>query len=258
MRYVVIILAVILSNSIFGQENSLSKNDTTEIDSKYDTTAIDFTVSSSRYDSLVSKERAAQELKSLKTGTLVVRLKTNDKSVKGYAEAGKQNIADRIIEDRKIQNTAIIRAFKSYYTFSKVLFIYARDTKRFLKGEKGVFLNDALTYDPSIVMKDTFFIIAEYGAAIGASIQENRYWKGGGKRGSYISSEANTISNSALVLSNRNLEQLNRPFPFCEAVYLNNYDGAVIRLNNALEGAYARLVFKKELHDVDDKQKKKK
>ena len=170
MRYLVIILAVILSNSTFGQENTLSKINTTEIDSKYDTTAIDFTVSSSRYDSLVSKERAAQELKSLKTGTLVVRLKTNDKSVKGYAEAGKQNIANRIIEDRKIQNTAIMRAFKSYYTFSKLLFIYARDTKRFLKGEKGIFLNDALAYEPSIALKDTFFLIAEYGAAAGASI----------------------------------------------------------------------------------------
>jgi len=56
--------------------------------------------------------KAAHEIYGLKHGALVVRLKTNDKSVDAYRKAGQNTLADKIVAERAEKNLKIVEAFK--------------------------------------------------------------------------------------------------------------------------------------------------
>ncbi|MBL0308200.1 MAG: hypothetical protein IPP77_00420 [Bacteroidetes bacterium] len=111
------------------------------------------------------QQSASATLRELKHGSLIVRLKTNQKSVDAYRRAGKQQIAQRIEEERRSQNQRIYWAFKGYFRFCKVYFIYAYETMNFLKGTPGLLLNQNLDPDSSIIFSDSSFVFCEYGSA---------------------------------------------------------------------------------------------
>lgn len=191
-----------------------------------------------------NKDVALRQISDLKEGALIVRLKTNDKSVAAYRNNGKPEIADRIEEERARQNLKIISAFRNYFDFSRVYFIYASSTNDFLKGKRDVFLNDSLQPDKKIKLKEDYYLFAEYGVLI-ANMQQD------GSRGSgtrWTEESANPSSNSALFITDTTLAQLQEPFPFAQVVLLENYHKAVDRLNSALHRFYfnriTRAVYK--------------
>lgn len=220
-------------------------------------------------DSVKERVRASLALRNLKNGSVIVRLKTNQKSVDAYRKAGKEEIADRIELDRKNQNLKMYYAFTNGFHFCNVYFIYATETHDFLNGKKGLLLNRDLAHDPNIIMNDTNFIFCEYGSAQPFSKFNDLDRPLIANRGSYldsrthskkildtIPSQTSTSPIYGLFFSDKNLKQFYRPFPYVEDVYFSNYDRSVHALSRDLERAYERLVINKDFKDLRMKERK--
>lgn len=190
---------------------------------------------------LPNKMIGYEQLTSLKNGALIVRLKTNDKSVAAYRNSGRTDIANKIIADRKVQNEKIMDAFRSQFDFCKVYFIYATDADEILCGNKGYFLNEKLERDTSLQLKEDYFLFAEYGSVAANMLQDEYHYKNVNKT---VATSTLTTS-SAIFISDTTLTQLKEPFPFYQTVMLDNYQKAVERLNAALYRVYYRWTMKK-------------
>lgn len=187
---------------------------------------------------------ASEQIKALKLGALVVRLKTNDKSVEAYRRAGQTELADKITIEREKQNQKIAEAFKYYFTFCKVYFIYAKNTESLLKREPKIFLNEKLELDTTIKLTEDYFLIAEYGSyTTNERVDEYHY------SGVYKTQPSNsTASSSALVVIDTTLNQLQEPFPFYEPVYLGGFIKSVEQLSHNMEKSYSNFTYKEQLN----------
>jgi hypothetical protein len=186
---------------------------------------------------------AYQQIKDLKTGALVVRLKTNDKSVLAYRQSGRNEIADRMVADRATMNRKIITAFRSFLDFCPVYFIYTKNTDDLKTGKNGIFLNDTLAIDTSIYIKENFYLLAEYGSVMANERVDEYHYKG-----VYTTQESSSVvGQSALVMLDTSNIQLKEPFPFYETVYLDNYNKAVEKFNRGLHKFYINSTMKQEI-----------
>src|SRR5688572_4061472 len=66
-------------------------------------------------DTLTLKDKASQTLRALRNGAVIVRLKTNEKNVAAYRKAGRNDIAEKIIEARRVQNEKMYQAFERHF-----------------------------------------------------------------------------------------------------------------------------------------------
>ena len=282
MKLFVLAFQITICISLFGQ-----KKDTIP-----DLSKGNYIITNLAEDTLGYKDRASQTLRMLRNGAVIVRLKTSSKSVDAYRKAGQNEIADRIEADRRKQNEKMYRAFERSFTFCRVYFIYAKETDQFLKGDRGIFLNSKLEHDPAIVLNDTNFVFCEYGSAESFSKFQNQghnanvspgsngyefqnsersgsFSPGFNGQGTIRSYGSNKIldtiptktatspaTTSGLFFSDKNLEQLHRPFPFVEAVYMDNYDAPLRALSRELERAYGRLVIRKDFNEKIKQEKK--
>lgn len=172
---------------------------------------------------------AIMQINALKNGALVVRLKTNDKSIEAYRNNGRNDIADRMEAERLVQNQKIVTAFKSSFDFCPVYFMYSRNTANLLKGEQGLFLNDTLGVDTTIRLKQTYFLFAEYGTVTSNQPGDAYHYSGVNK----TEPSTNAMSTSTIFVSDTTLMQLAEPFPFYQVVYLDNYVKAIDKMNRA-------------------------
>lgn len=196
--------------------------------------------------------RSENALRALKgKGVIIVRLKTNDKSINAYKAAGRTEIATRMEKERKVMNQKIYDAFSRIVTFCPVYFIYAKDTRDFSAGKKGLLLNANMEYDSSIVMRDTFYVFVEHGVAQGNGYivaDENLTFRGKNPERKFMGSEnvtsysGSNVSDAAMIFLNKDYEQYFDPFPATEGVYLENYNAAAVGINKQLYRAYNRLV----------------
>lgn len=198
---------------------------------------------------VTNRSLASLQLTDLKNCALIVRLKTNDNSVNAYRKAGRNDIADRIVRDRAAQNQKIADAFRQFYDFSKVYFVYARNSKAVVDGAQNFFLNDTLAVDSSITLNCKSYFFAEYGS-ITANLRSDEYHYSGVYQ---TEASTSTSGNSAIFISDTSFTQLKEPFPFYQTVYLDNYAKSVDRLNRALHKAYFNLV---EMTEMKKKWKK--
>lgn len=195
-----------------------------------------------------NRTKAIMQINALKSGALVVRLKTNDKSIDAYRNSGRNDIADRMEAERLVQNQKIATAFKTNFDFCPVYFMYSRNTNALLRGEQGLFLNDTLGIDTSIHLKQNFFLFAEYGTVTSNQPGDSYHYSGVNK----TEPSTNTMSTSTIFMSDTSLQQLAEPFPFYQVVYLENYAKAIDKLNRALYkffyGAGSTLQEEKKKH----------
>jgi hypothetical protein len=216
---------------------------------------LNLSYANSQQDSLFSRqpnnrELAMEEIKSLKKGALIVRLKTSDKSVDAYRKAGQEELAQKITEQREAENLKLVEAFKYYFKFCKVYFIYARNTDELLKRKPGIFLNEKLRPDTSIRLTENYFLIAEYGSYTQNERTDDFHYSG-----VYKTEPSNsTASTSALVILDTSLNQLQEPFPFYEPVYLSAFIKGVDHLSMALEKAYSNTLYKEDVKQLKKKK----
>lgn len=101
------------------------------------------------------KTYAVENIKSLREGTLIVRLITYNEKIKILNEKGYTKKAQTLQEQANIINSWFVNEFYKNYDFSDVVFCYGLDLKEFLNGEKqDIFLDQNLELDQNIKVKD--------------------------------------------------------------------------------------------------------
>jgi hypothetical protein len=153
-----------------------------------------------------SKEMAAEHLKNLEKGALLVRLPTEQYKLQALIDAGKQAEAKKAARRLKVNNRAVYTAFKGGYNYSKVYFFYSLssdDIKN--RNFRGNLLNEQLEPDPNIVPAEEHFYIAEF-------------------------TVIEPIGLSALAIMDLTLNYIEKPFPY----YVKEYDIIPIFKRNRL------------------------
>ena len=187
----------------------------------------------------------AWQINQLKTGALVVRLKTNNNLIKELRKRGDSAQAEKIRLERAAININYMRAFMNYYKFSKVYFIYSHSSDSLLNGTRsGIFVDTTLNVNPSIRMNEKFYLLAEsdfvYNTTIGF-IREDSV-KNVSERGTPSSSEY------PVVIKNKYGHQLKGPFPYHSQKYLvfaENEQYVDVRINGVPVGFSVWAVNKK-------------
>jgi hypothetical protein len=168
-----------------------------------------------QFDHFAQRRRtvASWQIAQLKEGALVVRLKTNHMLIEALLKQGRAKEA----EEKRIQTMAAnrntMRAYMDHYNFSKVYFIYSHSSDSLLKGARAnIFLDTMLRVNPSIVMTEKFYLIAErddaYNSSIGFVPEDSA---------TLVREHGNAVREMAVVVKNKYGHQLKRPFPYYEA-----------------------------------------
>lgn len=150
------------------------------------------------------------QINQLKSGALAVRLHNNKTLIEGLKKMGKADLATQKEYEMMAINKNIILAFKKHYNFSALYFFYASSSDSLLNGvRKGIFLDTNLRVDPTIEMKENFYLIAEkddvYNSSIGY-VKEDTARK--------VKETGNESKEAAIVIKNKYGHQLKDPFPF--------------------------------------------
>ena len=154
---------------------------------------------------------AAWQINMLKDeGAIVVKLKTNNILIDQLIKQGNHQLAiEKQLEQFAINRNTMF-AYLENFTFCKIYFMYSTSSDSLLNGARqGIFLDTNLTVDPTIVMKEKFYIIAErdiaYSSSIGFVIEDSAR---------YVKESGNPIRLMAIVLKNKYGHQLKAPFPY--------------------------------------------
>lgn len=153
---------------------------------------------------------SAWQIKQLKTGALVVRLKTNKKTIDALIKQGNFKVAQQKQMEQYAINKNTMAAFIDNFKFCKVYFINSNSSDSLLKGIKSnIFLDSNLTINPSIEMNEQYYLLAERDNVYNSSIGFVKEDSAG------IVNEAGGMGyEAAFVVKNKYGHQLKRPFPF--------------------------------------------
>ncbi|PCI95976.1 MAG: hypothetical protein COB15_11585 [Flavobacteriales bacterium] len=175
----------------------------------------------------LSKRRSKEQIEQLKSGTLLVRLKTSVNKINALKKVGQIEKANKVKQIQEMENKAIIAAFKKNFTFCKVAFFHSYDSEKIRNKNLGaIFLNDSLLLDNSIqVDANKPIFTAEFG-----TIEKDAT-----KQFSHSSQETDgnrSLKNvnhyyggtdfrfQALLIKDDNFIQLSKPFPYyVRAIY---------------------------------------
>ncbi len=168
------------------------------------------------------KRRIAEnQIRELRDGALLVRLKTSKPKIEALRKLGYFQEAQEVEKEQRIENLMLMKSFNNYYDFSEVKFFYSEDSRKIReRNYAGVFLNDSLKKDRSIQLynsqnifiaelanleKDTTKYFSHYelvSTGDFAQVQVPRYYGG------------SDISFYAIVIKDENFYQLSKPFPY--------------------------------------------
>ncbi|PBQ32123.1 hypothetical protein CNR22_10180 [Sphingobacteriaceae bacterium] len=143
-------------------------------------------------------------------GAIVVKLKTSKLLIDELLKQGNQSLALEKQLELFAVNRNTLFAYKENLNFCKVYFMYSNYSDSLLNGKRdGIFLDTNLVIDPSIKMKEEFYIIAEsdfaYSSSIGFVPEDSART---------IKETGNPIKLMAVVLKNKYGHQLKSPMPY--------------------------------------------
>ena len=166
------------------------------------------------------KEMAKKDIVLLKEGALLVRLKTSENTIVALRKAGREKQALKEEKWQLTQNQKIVKAFKTYFDFAPVYFFYSDKSDQVRKGDfEGIFLNEKLELDSTIVMSKKNIYTAEYMAIKQDTfIQLSHYEleQIGDFQSLWVPRYYGqpNFGFSAFVVKNQNFEQMVEPFPY--------------------------------------------
>lgn len=154
---------------------------------------------------------ARAQINALKNGgALLVRLKTNAKTIDKLKAAGNSDLATQLELETYLKNKIIMDSYRLEFKFCPVYFFFSEysDSVKYKKLD-GIFLDSTLNLNSSIVCNAPFYLIAEsdyvYNSSLGIvneSIAAKAIERG------------EPVRNAAIVLKNRYFIQLHKPFPY--------------------------------------------
>jgi hypothetical protein len=175
------------------------------------------------------KEEAYYHIKALKNGSLVVRLKSQDRKIMAYRASGNEKFADKLERELAAFNKDLVNAFINHFKFCDVFFIEPNDYG-LVRNQipSGYFLDENLEVDSSITMsfKGEYFF-CEYSPVYAEALEDNNE-----ARRKIVT--ATPKLQEALVIKDEHLTQLLSPFPNHVSIRLKEMDKVVEKLNNRL------------------------
>lgn len=153
---------------------------------------------------------SAWQIKNLKTGALVVKLKTNKYLIEALQKEGRDELAQQKKMEMLGINKNVSKAFRNEYKFSKIYFIYSYNSDTLLKGARtSIFLDSNLVVDPTITMTESYYLICEpdyiYNSSIGFVPEDSARFQ---------TERGTPTLESPIVIKNKYGHQLKKPFPF--------------------------------------------
>jgi|GEM_PF-677224 len=143
-------------------------------------------------------------------GAIVVKLKTNKILIDQLLKQGNTRLAIEKQLEQFAVNRNTMFAFIENFSFCKVYFMYSTHSDSLLNGARqGIFLDTNLTVDPSIVMNEKYYIIAERDMAFSSSIGFVRE-----DSARSVREEGNPVRMMAIILKNKYGHQLKSPMPY--------------------------------------------
>jgi len=200
-KYILLFLSLLFVGSIFSQEDGVSP----PVYKDYK--------DPEQFEKFYKRRKivGAWQINELKKGALVVRLKTEKLLIEALLKAGNTSMAEKKRLERLAINLNIMKAYRTYYNFSKVYFIYTSSNDSLLNGLRSrIFLDSNLVPDPNIAMTEDFYLIAEtdfvYNSSIGFVKEDSAR---------FVSENGSTINREApIVVKNKYGHQLKKPFPY--------------------------------------------
>ena len=161
--------------------------------------------------SIIRRVVSEWQIHQLKNGALVVRLKTNQKVIDALLQRGEKRLAEKKRLEQLAININISRAYRYRYKFSALYFMYSFSSDTLLNGGRtNMFLDSMLVIDSSIIMKESFYLLAEtdniYNSSIGFVKEEEAK--------AQIEQGSETTVDALIVLKNKYGHQLKHPFPY--------------------------------------------
>lgn len=203
---------------------------------------------------LAFSQTSRQQIKELKNGVLLVRLKTSEKVIQGLKEMGHFDMAEEIRQDQREENLEIAAAFKESYDFSPVCFFYSDCTRDIKEGNyDGCIMDHGLNKISSMPENIGNYLVAEFShvqRSDEAYFQDYtlRQDTSGYKTQQKTYTGDTDLGPYALIVRDRDFVQLRSPFPY----YVRTYEGfpilrrkkpkTVARLNEALHEYYSKTV----------------
>jgi hypothetical protein len=182
------------------------------------------------------KDIANQQIKDLKNGVLLVRLKTSTSKIKALQKAGYTDEAARVEQEQLKDSKEIMQAFADGFSFCQVRF-FTSDKSLQIRNRmfKNVFVDEGLKIDSTIVVpeKETFFIadfdyVSNDTAAYFSNYKTEQTPDGPARVPEYYG--GTEIDFSALVISDSNFIQLQKPFPFYTRTAFKSYKENPVQL----------------------------
>jgi len=158
---------------------------------------------------------SAWQINQLKTGALIVRLKTNKKLIDALIAKGNPELANQKEIETFVMNKNIMMAYLKSYNFSKIYFINSQFSDSLLRGTRaGIFLDTNMQIDPNINMSESFYLLAErdfaYNSSIGFVPLDSA---------EKVVECGNPGAEMSVVIKNKFGHQLKNPFPYAEGDY---------------------------------------
>lgn len=192
------------------------------------------------------KSNAAAAIQQLRASVLVVRLKTKQRQVQAYREAGKTAIASKIEQKALKENLEIISGCIKYFNFAKVYFVNTEDIEYFRKTDRLVLSNLLPLKDSVITLNHDSVFYLDYGFLYGRQRVNEWTYK------DYDNSIENSqiISENAFVIRDSKDKQLSPPLPFYKIAIGNRLSKTITQLNNHLIGFYNKAT-NQELYSLE-------
>ena len=178
-----------------------------------------------------SRIYARYSIDNLKTGVLIVRLKSKQNAINALLKTGRTKKARELKEEIDHYNKKVIKSFKNHYTFSKVYFFYSKHTQS-VKEKKfdSIFLNEKLEEDSSITLnpESDFYMIGDFDN-VRTLTDEGEY------------SNQSSLISEAFVIKDSDFDQMPRPFPlFVRTGNKGLITYQIIKLNEKFHNFYIK------------------
>lgn len=213
---------ILLTTSLFAQDEGVK----TPVykDYKSDSSFTNF--------STLRFKAAYAQINLLKKGALLIRLKTNQRTITQLKKAGNIDLATNLEKETELTNKIMMSAYIKEFTFCPVYFFYSESSDSIRKNNlSGIFVDSTLQINSSIICNASFFLVADEGALYNSSlgIMPESMAKNATEKGSYT-------RDASIIIKNKYFIQLNKPFP-----YFQIKSGTVVNSKINQDGFYTDI-----------------
>lgn len=174
---------------------------------------------------IFEKSEATRHITALKGGTLLVRLHTLERSIEALRERDRTIEADELEDAIRVQNIAVMNAFKQEFTFCPVYFYYSNDSEAIRSGDyAGKLMGANQRIVENIQLDSATAYIAEFGNLDQdtTALFSHYDWVSNGNfsgERKAIYAYPSSFNFSAIKVKGPDFYQLRNPFPYYVKTY---------------------------------------